>query len=159
MVYMEKKSGQPTGKVLVLRNDNRCFLAVIRSLGRQKLCVHVGWFPSDCAAVQSKYVAKAHDIPPYSADDDSWKDTLISILRQEEFDLFTVDIMMPRMDGYELTRNLRGLPQYTKTPILMVTSKSEKIDKMRGLDAGADEYMTKPVDKVNLVRTITKLLE
>jgi protein-tyrosine-phosphatase len=60
---------------------------VIRSLGRRGLHVHIGWCSSDSPALRSKYIAKVHDIPPYSPSDDSWKTAFISILAAERFDL------------------------------------------------------------------------
>ncbi len=65
---------------------------------------------------------------------------------------------MPRMDGYELTRALRAMPEYARTPIVMVTSMGERIDRVRGFDAGVDEYITKPHDRQLLLRAIKKLL-
>ena len=55
--------------------------------------------------------------------------------------------MMPRMDGYELTRALRAIAEYRDVPIVMVTSRGERIDRVRGFDAGVDEYITKPHDR------------
>ena len=77
---------------------------------------------------------------------------------EKVYDLFTIDIIMPRMDGYELTKKLRNLPRYSTIPMIMVSSKSDKIDKLRGLDAGADEYITKPFEKSHLVKMIMKFL-
>ena len=54
--------------------------------------------------------------------------------------------MMPRLDGYELTRALRRHPRHRDVPIIMVTVKGEHLDRVRGFDAGVDEYMTKPLD-------------
>ncbi len=78
--------------------------------------------------------------------------------KAKKYDLFTVDIMMPKMDGYVLTQKLREMNEYKKVPILMLSSKTEKIDKLRGLDAGADEYMTKPINENELVNIIKKFL-
>ncbi len=74
--------------------------------------------------------------------------------KRETFDLVTTDIMMPRMDGYEFTRGLRKLPQYKSTPVVMVTSKGEKLDKIRGFDAGADDYVTKPFDREAILAVV-----
>jgi two-component system chemotaxis sensor kinase CheA len=75
-----------------------------------------------------------------------------------EFDLISTDIMMPRMDGYELTRALRAEGRHRDTPIVMVTSRGEKIDRVRGFDAGVDEYITKPHDRQLLLRAVAKQL-
>jgi len=78
--------------------------------------------------------------------------------RAERFDLVSTDVMMPRMDGYELTRALRATEEYARAPIIMVTSRGERIDRVRGFDAGVDEYITKPHDRALLLRTVRGLL-
>lgn len=82
----------------------------------------------------------------------------LELARGKRFDLVSTDVVMPRMDGYELTRALRQQPEYQNTPIVMVTSKGERIDRVRGFDAGVDEYITKPHDRQLLLRTVRKLL-
>jgi two-component system chemotaxis sensor kinase CheA len=78
--------------------------------------------------------------------------------QRERYDLVSTDVMMPRMDGYELTRALRARPEYEDTPILMITSRGERIDRVRGFDAGVDEYITKPHDRTLLIDAVRKLL-
>ena len=68
------------------------------------------------------------------------------------------DVMMPNRDGYELVRALRSDPKYRDTPIVLVTSKDARIDAVRGYDAGADAYLTKPADADELIRTLDTLL-
>lgn len=75
-----------------------------------------------------------------------------------DFDLVSTDVMMPRMDGYEFTRRLRATEQYKDTPIVMVTTRGERIDRVRGFDAGVDDYITKPHDRQLLLRTVRTLL-
>jgi len=82
----------------------------------------------------------------------------LELARGKRFDLVSTDVVMPRMDGYELTRALRQMAEYQNTPIVMVTSKGERIDRVRGFDAGVDEYITKPHDRQLLLRTVRKLL-
>jgi chemotaxis protein histidine kinase CheA len=82
----------------------------------------------------------------------------LELARARRFDLVPTDVVMPRMDGYELTRALRAMPEYADVPIVMVTSMGEKIDRVRGFDAGVDEYITKPHDRTQLVRVVRKLL-
>ncbi len=82
----------------------------------------------------------------------------LELCQARRFDLVSTDVMMPRMDGYELTRALRAMPAYADTPIVMVTSRGERIDRVRGFDAGVDEYITKPHDRQLLLRAIKKLL-
>jgi CheY-like chemotaxis protein len=82
----------------------------------------------------------------------------LSAATRERFDLVSTDVMMPRMDGYELTRALRAMPTYRDTPIVMVTSRGERIDRVRGFDAGVDEYITKPHDRQLLLKAVRKFL-
>ncbi len=82
----------------------------------------------------------------------------LELARANRYDLVSTDVMMPRMDGYELTRALRATPEYADTPIVMVTSMGERIDRVRGFDAGVDEYITKPHDRQQLLRVVRKLL-
>jgi two-component system chemotaxis sensor kinase CheA len=72
------------------------------------------------------------------------------------FDLVSTDVMMPKLDGYELTRALRQHPRHRDVPLIMVTSKGEHLDRVRGFDAGVDEYMTKPLDSGELVRVVER---
>ncbi len=74
------------------------------------------------------------------------------------FDLVSTDVMMPRLDGYELTRALRAHPRHREVPIVMVTSRSAEIDRVRGFDAGVDDYLTKPLDGGELMRAVELLL-
>ena len=62
--------------------------------------------------------------------------------RSDSYDLIILDLMLPRMEGLELCRRLRG--QDIFTPILMLTAKSSEVDRVVGLEMGADDYMTKP---------------
>ena len=82
----------------------------------------------------------------------------LELAKSRQFDLVSTDVMMPRMDGYELTRALRAMPEYADIPIVMVTSRGERIDRVRGFDAGVDEYITKPHDRQLLLRAVRKLL-
>ncbi len=82
----------------------------------------------------------------------------LEIARRESFDAISTDVMMPGLDGYELTRRLRADPRYAEVPIVMVTSKDARLDTLRGFDAGASAYITKPADAAELVRTLDGLL-
>jgi signal transduction histidine kinase/CheY-like chemotaxis protein len=73
-------------------------------------------------------------------------------------DLILMDIQMPRMDGFETTRKLRGDPEFRDTPIIALTALAMPNDRQRCLDAGMDEYMSKPVNLRALAKTIKKFL-
>lgn len=72
------------------------------------------------------------------------------------YDLLILDVMMPKMDGYEVARRVRN--QRCSTPILMLTAKSGLEDRIKGLNAGADYYLTKPFDSRELLACINALL-
>ena len=69
----------------------------------------------------------------------------------EDFDLFILDLMLPEMDGFEICKEIRN---HKNTPILMVTTKKDDIDKIRGLGLGADDYMTKPFSPSEMVARV-----
>ena len=83
----------------------------------------------------------------------------LELARTHRFDAVSSDVMMPKLDGYELVRALRQEPHYRHVPIVMVTSKDARIDAMKGFDAGADAYLTKPAEADELVRTLDGLLQ
>ena len=72
------------------------------------------------------------------------------------YDLLILDVMMPKMDGLELTRQVRR--ERCNTPILMLTARSDVQDRIAGLNAGADYYLTKPFDSGELLASINALL-
>lgn len=80
----------------------------------------------------------------------------LHLLGEQAVDLMIVDIMMPGMDGYALVRQLRE--NRMEIPVLMATAKTEFVDKKEGFEAGADDYMTKPVDLEELVLRVRALL-
>ena len=76
----------------------------------------------------------------------------------EHPDLIILDVMMPGMDGYEVSRNLRRNPKTATTPILMFTAKTTIEDKLAGYDAGVNLYLTKPIHPIDLQANIRNLL-
>jgi len=80
----------------------------------------------------------------------------LEIMDTQHVDLVVLDLMMPKMDGYELTKELRTTWEHM--PILMVTAKQEPGFKHQGFLAGTDDYMTKPVDEQEMVLRIRALL-
>jgi protein-tyrosine-phosphatase/predicted ATP-grasp superfamily ATP-dependent carboligase len=76
-----------SGRVLVLGQDNRSFLSVVRSLGRKGLEVHVAWCPSHSSALRSRYVARVHRLPAYDPVDATWKERFIALCDAQRFDL------------------------------------------------------------------------
>ncbi len=73
-------------------------------------------------------------------------------------DLILLDVMMPKIDGFEVCRRLKEDPTAAFTPIIMVTAMADAKDVVTGLDAGADEYLTKPVDQQALIARVRSML-
>ncbi len=72
------------------------------------------------------------------------------------YDLIILDVMMPKLNGYQVARRLRQ--KRTSTPILMLTARSELMDRVEGLNSGADYYLTKPFDSRELLACVNALL-
>lgn len=79
-------------------------------------------------------------------------------MEQEKPDLVLLDIMLPDEDGLSVVRKLRNLAGTRNIPIIMVTAKTSEIDKVKGLDMGADDYMTKPFGVMELISRVKALL-
>jgi len=73
-------------------------------------------------------------------------------------DLILLDIMMPKVDGVEVCRQIKGDAAFPFTPIILVTAKADSKDVVAGLEAGADEYLTKPIDQLALVARVKSVL-
>ena len=79
----------------------------------------------------------------------------LKVLEQEEIHLAIVDIMMPRMDGIQMTMKLREKYDF---PVIMLSAKSEEVDKITGLNLGADDYVTKPFTPMELMARVNSQL-
>ncbi len=73
-------------------------------------------------------------------------------------DCILLDIMLPDEDGLEIVRKLRAIPDTKKIPVMMVSAKTTEIDKVKGLDIGADDYITKPFGVMELISRVKALL-
>ena len=72
--------------------------------------------------------------------------------------LILLDIMLPDEDGLDVVRKLRSMPETRKIPIILVTAKTTEIDKVKGLDIGADDYITKPFGVMELISRVKAVL-
>jgi DNA-binding response OmpR family regulator len=79
-----------------------------------------------------------------------------SLIREKKPDLIILDLMLPRMNGYELCRRVRD--EGVTTPILMLTARGEEVDRVLGLDLGADDYVTKPFSVPELLARVRAIL-
>lgn len=78
--------------------------------------------------------------------------------QQENPDLIILDVMMPEMNGYQVCRLLKGQSETMQIPIIMLTAKVQPADRFWGLETGADLYLTKPFEHVELVTKIQELI-
>jgi CheY-like chemotaxis protein len=78
----------------------------------------------------------------------------LAMVREHAPDLVLLDIMMPRIDGYEVARTLRADPQFARMPIIMLSAKAQEEDIQRGMDVGVDAYITKPFSPEHLVEVV-----
>nr|ABD83655.1 response regulator protein-like [Rickettsia honei] len=74
----------------------------------------------------------------------------LAILKKEKIDIILLDVMMPEMDGCEVCKTIKTNPETTHIPVVMVTALSDIDDRVKGLEAGADEFLTKPINDTAL---------
>jgi two-component system alkaline phosphatase synthesis response regulator PhoP len=79
-------------------------------------------------------------------------------LRSEKPDLIVLDIMMPKLDGYEVCKTVKGSPDTAHIPVILLSAKGRNVDQKMGFDVGADDYITKPFSPRKLVERINQLL-
>ncbi len=82
----------------------------------------------------------------------------LSEIRKTRYDLVVLDLMLPGIQGMELCRILRGDPKTDTIPIIMLTAKGEEVDRILGLEIGADDYITKPFSPRELIARIRAVL-
>lgn len=82
----------------------------------------------------------------------------VALAMEHRPDLVVLDVVMPRLNGYQTCRRLRTLPETAETPVLMLTSKDQAADRFWAGEVGASAYLTKPVDVTQLLATAAQLL-
>ena len=82
----------------------------------------------------------------------------LHLLRSERPDMAVLDVMMPKRDGFALAQLIRGDKQLAALPILMLTARVEDADRLKGLDIGADDYLTKPFNPLEVVARVKAIL-
>jgi DNA-binding response OmpR family regulator len=83
----------------------------------------------------------------------------IDVATEERPDAIVCDVMMPRVSGLELVATLKGRPVTSRIPIVLLSARAQHTDVATGLDAGADDYLTKPFEPLDLVDRVNALLE
>jgi len=83
----------------------------------------------------------------------------LEMVQQVQPDLVLLDIMMPRMSGFEVCRKLKSDPNTRDIPIIMVTALNELADIERGVESGTDDFLSKPVNRLELITRVKSLLK
>jgi CheY-like chemotaxis protein len=97
-------------------------------------------------------VLEEHDMVIVSAD--NGRDAIRILQTEPDVDIVLMDIMMPEMDGNDTMREIRKIPQLKKLPIIAVTAKAMKGDREKCIEAGAWDYLSKPVDPEQLLAVL-----
>src|ERR1700680_5019131 len=82
----------------------------------------------------------------------------LAMCERAQCDIVLLDVMMPDMDGFEVCRRLKANPSTHHLPVIMVTALDQTSDRVRGLEAGADDFLTKPVSDIALVARVRSLV-
>ena len=107
----------------------------------------------DDEAINLKLVSRLLEIEGYEIMSAQSGETALRLIEQKRPDLALLDVMMPDMDGYELCRRLRQNPLTAGIPIVMLTAMVDENDRLKGIEAGADDCLPKPFD-VELLRAL-----
>src|SRR5471030_1947421 len=81
----------------------------------------------------------------------------LAICQDGSCDIVLLDVMMPGMDGFEACRRIKNNPATAHLPVVMVTALDQPADRVRGLEAGADDFVTKPIDEMQLIARVRSL--
>ncbi len=84
-------------------------------------------------------------------------ESAVELAREVQPDVITLDVMMPRMTGFEAVELLRADPQTSAIPVVMVTGRAQAADLARGEEVGVDAYLTKPFEPAELIEVVTRL--
>ncbi len=86
-------------------------------------------------------------------------DTALRVLESQVPDLILLDVMLPRRDGFDVCRAIRANPAWSQVKVIMLTARGRDLDRRKGLEIGADDYVTKPFSTREIVERVRVLLE
>ncbi|MGH8712559.1 MAG: adenylate/guanylate cyclase domain-containing protein [Casimicrobiaceae bacterium] len=109
--------------------------------------------PTNVKVLQTRLVAEGYEVVTAGDGEEG-----LAAARRDKPDLILLDVMMPKLDGFEVCRRLRGDASFPFTPIILVTAMADSKDVIAGLEAGGDEYLTKPVDHAALAARVRSML-
>jgi|TARA_R110002126_G_scaffold76017_5_gene189795 two-component system, cell cycle response regulator len=109
--------------------------------------------PTNVRLLEARLSAEYYDVVTASSGREA-----LAICDQQDIDIVLLDVMMPEMDGFEVCQRLKGNPKTQHLPVLMITALDQASDRVRGLEVGADDFLTKPVDDVQLMARVKSLV-
>ena len=109
--------------------------------------------PTNVKVLQTRVAGEGYEVVTAADGEEG-----LAAARKQAPDLILLDVMMPKLDGIEVCRRLRADAAFPFTPIIMVTAMADSKDVIAGLEAGSDEYLTKPVDHAALVARVRSML-
>jgi two-component system cell cycle response regulator len=109
--------------------------------------------PTNVRLLEARLAAEYYEVLTASSGREA-----LDICAREAIDIVLLDVMMPEMDGFEVCLQLKSDPDTAHIPVLMVTALDQPSDRVRGLEVGADDFLTKPVDDVQLMARVKSLV-
>lgn len=109
--------------------------------------------PTNVRLLEARLTAEYYEVLTASSGREA-----LDICQSQDVDIVLLDVMMPEMDGFEVCRRLKADPKTHHIPVLMVTALDQPSDRVQGLDAGADDFLTKPVDDTQLMARVKSLV-
>nr|WP_245224029.1 PleD family two-component system response regulator [Rhizobium halophytocola] len=109
--------------------------------------------PANLKLLEARLVAEYFDVLTAENGADA-----LSICERTQVDVILLDIMMPEMDGFEVCERLKANPRTSHIPVVIVTALDQPADRVRGLKAGADDFLTKPVNDLQLISRVKSLV-
>ncbi|HWA17928.1 MAG TPA: PleD family two-component system response regulator [Devosia sp.] len=109
--------------------------------------------PTNVRLLEARLTAEYFDVKTAASGAEA-----LEICASGEIDIVLLDVMMPGMDGFEVCRRIKAAPATMHVPVLMITALDQPSDRVKGLEAGADDFLTKPVDDIQLMARVKSLV-
>ncbi len=109
--------------------------------------------PTNVRLLEARLTAEYYDVVTATSGPKA-----LEILQNQDIDIVLLDVMMPDMDGFEVCKRLKANPKTHHVPVLMITALDQPSDRVRGLEVGADDFLTKPVDDMALMARVKSLV-
>lgn len=109
--------------------------------------------PTNVRLLEARLIAEYYEVVTASSGAEA-----LAICHASDIDIVLLDVMMPEMDGFEVCQRLKADPRTHHVPVLMVTALDQPSDRVRGLEVGADDFLTKPVDDMQLMARVKSLV-